>query len=125
MKKKILSLTKTDFRWDYYRGHCAGGQKRNKTSNCVRCTHEPNNAVGKSEDGRSQHHNNKLKAFHRCVRTKEFKTWLRIELAKRTGLKARAEEEVSRLMKPWNIRLESWNNKVKQWLPLAESEIQL
>lgn len=38
-RKPILSVTKKDCRWDYYVGSGKGGQKRNRTSNCVRCTH--------------------------------------------------------------------------------------
>lgn len=77
-------MTASDCRWDYYRGTGKGGQKRNKTSNCVRCTHYASGAVGKSEDGRSQRHNRET-AFKRMSETDVFKKWLRIESARHMG----------------------------------------
>ena len=53
-RKLLFSVTAKDCDWDYYRGSGAGGQKRNKTSNAVRCTHKDSKAVGKAEDTRSQ-----------------------------------------------------------------------
>ena len=50
-KTLLFSVTAGDCKWDYYRGTGSGGQKKNKTSNCVRCTHTASGAVGKSEDG--------------------------------------------------------------------------
>ena len=116
-KQKLLSLTKKDFRWDYYRGTGKGGQKRNKTSNCVRCTHEDSKAVGRGEEGRSQAHNKRL-AFRRCVESKEFKKWLRIELARRTGAIVDAEAEVERLMQRHNLRFDGWNKDKGKWEPI-------
>jgi protein subunit release factor B len=90
-KTKLFSVTKKDCRWDYYKGSGAGGQKRNKTENCCRCTHIASGAVGKSEEGRSKEQN-KIKAFRRMSETKEFKEWIRIEVARVTG----AEEELKK-----------------------------
>lgn len=53
-KEILVRVTAKDCRWDYYRGTGKGGQKRNKTENCVRCTHIKSGAVGKSEEGRKQ-----------------------------------------------------------------------
>ena len=54
-KKLLFSVTAADCRFDYYRGSGKGGQKRNKTSSAVRCTHIASGAVGASDDTRSQH----------------------------------------------------------------------
>lgn len=83
-KELLFSLTKKDFRWDYYVGHGKGGQKRNKTENCCRCTHVLSGAVGKSEEGRSKDKNTK-RAFKRMFETKEFQDWLRIEVSRVSG----------------------------------------
>ena len=104
-KKPILSVTKKDCRWDYYVGSGKGGQKRNKTANCVRCTHELSGAVGKSEQGRSQIHNKKT-AFVKMAETKEFKNWVRIESSKVLGIEAEIEREVEREMLSQNIKVE-------------------
>lgn len=97
-REPLLSLTKKDFRWDYFRGSGKGGQKRNKTSSGVRCTHEDSGAVGQSDDTRSQQ-KNKTIAFSRMTETKEFKDWLKLECARRTGKVKEAEEAVERAMK--------------------------
>lgn len=92
-KKKIFSLTKKDFRWDFYKGSGSGGQKKNKTENCCRCTHEPSGAVGKSEEGRSKLQNQK-KAFKRMAATPEFKKWIRIEASRITGKLAEIKKKI-------------------------------
>lgn len=97
-REVLFSVTKADCRWDYYRGSGKGGQKRNKTSNCCRCTHIKSGAVGKSEDGRSQAQNKK-RAFRRMAESKEFQNWLRIEAARATGQLAEIERTVERELK--------------------------
>jgi len=107
MEKKLLfSVTKKDCRWDYYIGSGAGGQKRNKTSNCVRCTHEASGAVGKSEEGRSQSQN-KRKAFLRMAESPKFKSWCHLEKCKMMGIEGRIADEVERAMDSSNIRVET------------------
>ena len=112
-KEKILSLTKKDFRWDYYRGSGKGGQKRNKTSNCCRCTHVPSGAVGKSEEGRSQTQNQK-KAFKRCVETEKFTIWLRMQIAKQTGELEAVRRKVDRELENVKVEIRENNKWVKE-----------
>jgi len=100
----LFSVTSSDCRWDYYRGSGKGGQKRNKTSNCVRCTHVPSGAVGKSEEGRSQVHN-KHRAFRRMAESDVFRRWARMEAARQTGEIAATEKRVEREMRS-NVRCE-------------------
>lgn len=109
-KQLLLSVTASDCRWDYYRGSGKGGQKRNKTSNCVRCTHEPSGAVGKSEEGRSQLHN-RQQAFRKMAESQEFQQWLKIECAKRSGELAKVEDKINKAMDEKNIRTEIHNEK--------------
>jgi len=105
-KELLFSVTKKDCRWDYYRGTGAGGQKKNKTSNCVRCTHNDSGAVGKSEDGRSQSHNKKA-AFRKMAESSKFKGWIKLEKAKRMGIEARIEDEAKQALHPKNMRVET------------------
>lgn len=102
-KELLFSVTKDDCRWDYYRCPGKGGQKVNKTSSGVRCTHPPSGAVGQSCDDRSQHINKKT-AFTRMVDTKEFKSWHRLEVARRTGKMDEIKRTVEREMK--NVKVE-------------------
>lgn len=56
----------------------------NKTWAGVRLTHPPSGAVGQSHESRSVRCNTRA-AFARMVDTKEFKTWRRVEVARRLG----------------------------------------
>lgn len=78
-RNKMFSVTASDCRWDVYRGSGDGGQKKQKTSSAVRCTHEPSGAVGEADDSRMQSSNRKT-AFERMVATKEFKSWLQLKI---------------------------------------------
>jgi len=102
MKKEkelpILSVTANDFRWDYYRGSGKGGQARNKTDNCCRCTHAPSGVSAYSEDGRSKEHNRR-EAFMKVANDPKFRFWLKLETMKRMGklrdMEAKLEHEMT------------------------------
>ena len=101
MKKELLFTiprTSKDFRWDYYKGSGSGGQKKNKTENCCRCTHLPSGSVGKSEEGRSKEQNKK-KAFRRMAESSKFMQWVRIEAARRTGEEAKMQARVEKALR--------------------------
>lgn len=104
-KELLFTVTKKDCRFDYYRGSGAGGQKRNKTSNCCRCTHLASGAVGKSEEGRSKHLNIK-RAFERMSKTEVFKKWVYVEVARVTGKLAEMEKDVDKSMEKINIEIQ-------------------
>ncbi len=96
-KEKIISLTAKDFDWSYTRGTGKGGQKKNKTSSAVYCTHKPSKSQGYSEASRSQA-DNKIDAFKKCVNLPSFQAWLKMETARRMGLLVGVEEKVEREM---------------------------
>lgn len=113
-KELLFSLSRKDFRWTYHHGSGAGGQKRNKTQNAVRCHHDPSGAMGQAQDSRSVHENEKL-AFQRMANTKEFKSWHKLEVAKRTGILVKLEEWLDREMTN-NIKIEVFSNgKWQEW----------
>lgn len=114
----MFSLTRKDFRIDYYKGSGKGGQKRNKTENCCRITHPESGAVGKSEEGRSKLHNQQ-RAFERMVTTPEFQKWHRIETARYLGVLADIDKEVERSLRPQNLRVEGKDERGR-WSELAE-----
>lgn len=116
MKEKLFSVTASDCKFDYYVGSGSGGQKRNKTSNCVRCTHIASGAVGKSEEGRSQR-KNKETAFRRMAESDRFQKWHRVETSRRLGTLQEIESAVERSMK--DIKVEyfengKWNNETEE-----------
>jgi protein subunit release factor B len=122
-KELLFSLTQKDFEWDFVRGSGKGGQKRNKTSNAVRCRHAASGALGYAEDSRSQSQNRQL-AFKRMVETPEFKKWHRLEVARRTGelldIRRRVDKEVQN---PKITKVEVHDDQGR-WVP-AEGEHQI
>lgn len=100
-RKKLFSITARDCRWDYFRGGGGGGQKRDKTSNRVRCTHEPSRAVGKCGEYREQSKNKKA-AFKKMAESKEFQTWVKLKAAGEDQI----ERNVEKAMKKENIKEE-------------------
>ena len=80
MGQKYFSVTKKDFRVDFFRAGGKGGQKQNKTSSACRITHPDSGAVGESREERSQPQNRK-NALHRLAATKKFNLWVRAKAA--------------------------------------------
>ena len=114
-KELLFSVTKDDCEWSYTRGTGAGGQKKNKTSSAVHCTHKASGAHGYSENTRSQLHN-RQDAFKKMVETEIFKKWHRIEVSRRLGKLLDIDEEINRQMQ--QIKLE-----IKQdgkWIEVKE-----
>ncbi len=111
MRKLLFSVVAKDCRWDYFRGSGKGGQKRNKTSSGVRCTHIASGAVGRSDDTRSQHRN-KRAAFRRMAESKKFMVWHRVETARRLGTFVDLDKTVDAAMAGSNIRVETRENGV-------------
>lgn len=116
-KKPLYSLTRKDFRIDYYKGTGKGGQKKNKTENCCRITHIESGAVGKSEEGRSKLHNQKT-AFQRMIQTEEFQKWHRIETAKRLGKAVDLEQEIEKALHSDNLRIEC-KDELGRWTEIT------
>ena len=98
MKKLLFSVTASDCRFDYFRGKGKGGQKKNVTDNCCRCTHEDSGAVGKAEQGRSQRKNKEL-AFKKMAESKKFKIWHTLETSRRMGQQANLDRKIDEEMK--------------------------
>lgn len=113
-REPLVSVTADNCRWDYFRGTGPGGQKRNKTSNCARCTHEPSGAVGEARESRSQRENREV-AFGRMARSQRFQTWLRLECARRTGVAAQIEEEVERQARNVRVDVKDEHGRWREW----------
>lgn len=98
--KPLITVTAQDCDWSYTRGTGAGGQKRNKTSSAVHCTHRASGAHGYSEASRSQF-DNRRDAFEKMAATEKFQSWLRLEFMRRTGemmeIERRVEQELAKV----------------------------
>jgi len=114
-KELLFSVTAKDFDFSYTKGTGKGGQKRNKTETAVHCKHRESGARGYSDATRSQH-KNKIDAFTKCIETKEFKAWHRLETNKHMGLLKQAEEEADRQMRFINVEM----FKDGKWVPYSE-----
>lgn len=104
-KIKILSVTKDDCDWDYFRCPGKGGQNVNKRNTGVRCTHRPSGAIGKSCDYRTQLENRRM-AFRRMAESNEFKLWIKLAASHLDS----AEKLVNHAMNPENIKIEVKEN---------------
>lgn len=116
-KELLFSVTKEDCDWSYTKGTGAGGQKRNKTSSAVHCTHRESGAKGYSEASRSQL-DNKRDAFLKMSETKKFKDWHRMEVMRRTGKLIQIDKHVEEEMKKVVIEMK---NEENQWITWDES----
>lgn len=126
MKKKrelLFSVTAADCKWDYYRCSGPGGQNVNKRETGVRCTHKASGAIGQSCDERHQRRNREI-AFERMANTKEFKTWHRMEVARRVGTLEKIERNVDREMRRIKIeaRIDEIWTEVDKDDPLNDQE---
>ena len=108
----LFSVTAVDCDWAYTKGTGAGGQKKNKTSSAVHCTHRVSGAAGYAEDSRSQLMNRRT-AFERMAGTEKFKLWHRLECMRRSGQMAEVDRVVGQEMK--KIRIDVKQNG--KWVP--------
>lgn len=103
-RELVFSITSSDFNFTATKGSGKGGQKRNKTSSAVYCTHPPSGSQGYSDETRSQHQN-KVSAWKKCISTPKFKNWHKLEIARRTGKELEIKEKVERELK-YNVKVE-------------------
>ena len=117
-RKLLFSVTAKDCRWDYFKGTGAGGQKKNKTSSAVRCTHIDSGAVGQSSDGRSQWQNKK-EAFRKMAESSKFRAWMKIKKSKLLGIESETKEQVEMDMRSQNLKLEVKDEEGK-WMAVED-----
>lgn len=107
-RQKLLSLTKDDFKVEFYRASGNGGQNRNTRDTACRITHIETGISGISADERSQLQNKK-KAFQRLCNNPKFKQWLKNESATVMGIlktQEQLEKEVDEWMCEDNLKIE-------------------
>ena len=105
MKKKLLfSITKKDFKIDYFSGTGAGGQYRNKHQNCVRIHHAESGVISTGQSNRERQANTR-EAFNALVKHPKFKIWMNRKIYEVIQGES-IEEKVEKSMKPENIKIE-------------------
>ena len=108
-RELLFTVSRKDFRLEFFRSGGKGGQHQNKTESGVRIVHLESGAVGESREERSQHANRK-KAMQRLVEHPNFKKWLKIKAAEKLGILANVEKEVEREMSEENLVVEVREN---------------
>lgn len=114
----FFSITAKDCEWSYTKGTGAGGQKRNKTSSAVHCTHRPSGAHGYSESSRSQLDNRK-DAFEKMANSDKFKKWVKLEYMKRTGELLETERALERELKKVKVEVKIDG----KWVEVSENQL--
>lgn len=114
MRRLLFSVAAADCTWSYTKGTGAGGQKKNKTSSAVHCTHDASGAHGYSEETRSQAKNREI-AFKKMAESQRFKDWHTLEVLRRTGVEKLIDAMVEQQMKLVKVevqvdgRWETWH----------------
>ena|ERR1700734_1391872 len=83
-KKLLFSVTSKDFDRSTFSVGGHGGGGKDTSNSAVRLVHRASGAEGVGKDHRSNTRNAR-DAFERCVKTKKFQDWFRVECAKRMG----------------------------------------
>ena len=94
MREKLFSVTKKDFKIEYYKASGKGGQNRNKRDTAVRITHRDSGTVGNASEQRNRHQNQKM-AFKRLVNNEKFKKWLRLEIVRKSQNIKEIEKQIN------------------------------
>ncbi len=110
-RELLFSITKKDFKIDWFSGTGAGGQHRNKHQNCCRMTHPDSGAKATGQESRSQKENLR-NAFNRLVKGAKFKIWLNKKIYNMSQEAEIDRKEVERLveiaMRPENLKIETY-----------------
>ncbi len=113
MRELLFSITKKDFKVDYFSGTGAGGQHRNKHQNCVRLKHLESGAMSTGQSSRSRQQNMR-EALSSLVANVKFKLWHTRKVNEILTGKT-IEDTVNELMHDENIKVETVNNDGK-WI---------
>lgn len=107
-KTILFSLTSKDFEFQTFCTGGNGGQHKNAKQNGVRCIHPPSGARAEHRDGRDQFRN-KQEAFRKCVESKTFKAWHRVETLRRLGQLRNIDKAVDEQMSEENLKVEYYD----------------
>jgi hypothetical protein len=118
MNKLLFSVTMKDLEMQTFSAPGAGGGGKDTSSNCVRLVHKASGAMGEGREHRSLTQNRKDALLH-LVNSKKFKSWHRIETARRMGqpipetpeqIMVRIDRMVDEALKDGTIKIEYLEN---------------
>ncbi len=117
MKELLFSITKKDFKINWFSGTGAGGQGRNKLMNSCRLTHTPSNTMATGQSNKSRVANQK-EALHGVLEHPVFKMWFNQQILEHLSGET-VEEKVNRTLEPAHIKVECKDNRGR-WTPMKE-----
>jgi len=119
-RRLLFTLTKKDFRIEYFSGSGAGGQHRNRHKNCVRIHHPASGAIVTGQSHKERKSNFK-EAFHKLPQNGKFKVWHTKKCNELLTGKT-IDQLVDEAMEPQNLKIETKNEK-DQWTLEGESNV--
>ena len=103
-RELLFSVTKKDFRVEYFSGTGAGGQHRNKHQNCVRLHHKDSGSMVTGQSNKERRSNIK-EALTNLTKHPKFRMWhARRVYEAFDGI--RLEDLVDEMMSPENLKIE-------------------
>ena len=109
MKELLFSITKKDFKIDYFSGTGAGGQHRNKHQNCVRLCHKDSGVTVTGQSSK-QRTSNLREAFRSLTEHPRFKLWRTRKTHEVITGKSIADR-VEEMVRPENLKIEHQNEQ--------------
>jgi protein subunit release factor B len=109
MREHLFTLTKKDFKINYFSGTGAGGQYRNRHKNCVRLTHIASGVTVTGQSYREQKANLK-EAFNNLKKHPKFMLWINKKAREIIDGKT-IEQKVVEMMKPEYLKVEVRNEQ--------------
>ena len=108
VRELLFSITKKDFKIEWFSGRGAGGQHRNKHQNCCRLTHLESGVTTTGQSHRNREANLR-EAFRSLIKNPKFKMWFSSKTHE--VLSGQTIDDVVRdWMRPENIRVEVFRN---------------
>ena len=104
----LFSISKKDFKIEFFSGTGKGGQYRNKHQNCVRL-HHPDSGVLVTGQSHRERQANLREAFNNLIQNPKFKVWHNRKIQEvLSGEKL--EQTVLKMMSPENLKIEVVEN---------------
>ena len=110
-KNLLFSISKKDFKIEYFSGTGAGGQYRNRHKNCVRLTHLDSKTTVTGQSNRERLSNVK-EAFKNLIKHPKFKLWHSQKVQECLSGVTLAEK-VHEMLKPYNLKIEGIDKEGK------------
>ena len=104
MRELLFSITKDDFKIDWFSGTGAGGQYRNKHQNCIRLHHKDSGVTVTGQSNRDRISNQK-EAMNNLINHPKFKIW-HIQKINEVVSGLTLEQKIDEMITPENLKIE-------------------